>query len=87
MPLDSDYDNSLKSDQEKQKLASLDASKNPFWGLKCFKRFQRLANTQFQAVYVKIERDNGTFSKNDVLCEIPIDWQECIDWPGQFITK
>jgi|NOAtaT_7_FD_contig_41_7266495_length_542_multi_2_in_0_out_0_1 hypothetical protein len=39
MPLDSDYDNSLKSDQEKQKLASLDASKNPFWGLKCFKRF------------------------------------------------
>lgn len=41
-------------------------------------------NKKNEAIFIKIFVDNGLLSSDDILGEIYIDWEECLDWVGDY---
>ncbi|KRX05859.1 C2 domain [Pseudocohnilembus persalinus] len=73
--------------EEKIFKAKYDINKQPYWGEKTYFDLKESTNKLLDAVKITLFQDNGTFSADEILGEIFVDWEECLDWVGEYLTR
>ncbi|EGR27332.1 hypothetical protein IMG5_197670 [Ichthyophthirius multifiliis] len=68
--------------------AKYDAQGNPFWSQKCTKELQAMTLKQIDSLSLLLYYEKGALIKEKYpIGNLYIDWQECLIYPGEYLTK
>ena len=77
-----------KSNYDGPYEAKFDANKNPYWSKKIVSEFGLISNNTIKSIYAYIYYETGTIFKDQTkVGEFYVDWEECLRWPGQYLSK
>lgn len=69
-----------------QYAAKYDINKNPYWGQSAYEMLKEVTNKPIRCVQIQLARGTGLLS-SEKIGELSINWRECLEWPGQYMTR